>query len=115
MEKGRPRKQKASEPHVSAWEDHGIDPPGICVKAHARQEDYIRQHSFSKGRLSLINLLAINDGVVESGQSATNASYKDICKAFDMIPQHFDTWSCILISKLERYGFKWRTIQWIRN
>ena len=35
-EKGGHRELQAGELHVCAGEDHGADPPGSCVKAHAR-------------------------------------------------------------------------------
>lgn len=31
------------EPHLHAWQDHGMDPPGGNVKAHARQGGDPRQ------------------------------------------------------------------------
>ena len=34
MEEGGPAELQASEPHLSAWEDHGRDPPGRYVTAH---------------------------------------------------------------------------------
>ena len=35
--------RRACEPHIYAWEDHGTDPPGICVKAHVKWGCDLRQ------------------------------------------------------------------------
>jgi len=55
-EKGRPMELQASEPHISAWEEHGVDPPGIDIKGHSRWGGYVRQQSFTKGRFSWSSL-----------------------------------------------------------
>jgi len=42
-DKVRSRELHASEPHVCALEDHGVDPPERVIKAHARCGDDLGQ------------------------------------------------------------------------
>lgn len=69
------------------------------------------QYGFTNGNCTWPICWSSTDGVttsVDKGR-ATDLSYSDFCKAFDMVSQN------ILISELKRYGFDGWNLLWIKS
>ncbi|CAM4656816.1 unnamed protein product [Lepidochelys kempii] len=83
------------------------------ILKHLEERKVIRnsQHGFTKGKSSLINLIAFYDeitGSVDEGK-AVDVLFLDFSKAFDMVSHS------ILANKLKKYGLDEWTIRWIES
>ena len=83
----------------------------ITMHSHAEKDFGGNKRGFTNEKSCLTNLLAIYDGVTASvGKGkATDVIYLDLSNVFVLVSHY------ILLSKLERYGFDKRTVQWMRN
>ena len=75
----------------------------LALLRHMEYREVIQenQHSFTKGKFCLTNLVAFFDSVTVS---TINAIYLDFSEAFDIVLHN------ILLSKLERYGLDGWTV-----
>lgn len=70
----------------------------------------VRQHSFTKGKLCLTNVVTFYNGAKQWWmREEPDVTHLDLCKAMDTVSHD------IHISKLERHGFDTRTTWWVRN
>lgn len=80
---------------------------------HMKDKDVIwdNQHSFTRDKWCLTNLMAFYGGVTVSvdKRRLNNVIYLDFCKAFDVVLQN------ISITKLDRNWLDGWAIQWIRS
>lgn len=77
---------------------------------HMEDRELIKdsQHGFPKDKSCLTNFVVFSDGLTESMDKgrAIDATYLDICKAFDMVPPN------TIISELKKYRFDAWTVRW---
>ena len=69
------------------------------------------QHGFRKLRSTSTNLLQFTNEVINiaNGSKSVSIVYTDLRKAFDRVPHD------LLLFKLSKYGFRGKTIQWLKD